>query len=708
MALPTRGQPNWDDEVSNHLSGMEAGIAAAAAAAVVASSDATYARNRADEVHTAVVGGADATTAINIESESSASAGALAAAAANAGHPLGVALSATFARGANVYADATHGIGTGDDTAYLQAKVDALAGFGLETITIHDGTWMIEATGADGANRGLVLPSNTNLVIKPAATLQAIANNLTVSSVISVALAENVTISGGGTIIGERVAHVGATGEHGMGITLLHVSNVVVENLTIKDCWGDCIYVGGNNWGISSADPCTNVLIQNCTLDNARRQGVSVTLGEDIRIRDCVVTNINGVAPEYGIDIETNDITKPCRRVSIEGCYFTGSTGGGVVIGSTSEDVSLTGCTFVGNGFAALKTTRLTVTRNSFVSTTALVQSSSAVTFANNTLKSSGFQVDVSSAALSHVNVTGNVFTNDDGDATRRAIQVAGTTYTLTGLTVTGNKVSEFKAHSLYISTQVVDATITGNTFTSSVLTGSMMHLRLTDSLVGNNNLTVTASATLSAKIIDASMIRGSFVGNVVRASSTVTLNESVAAFNTLAGETVGATITGNRFAASNGTAIKFTTTSETAYRVFGNDFRAFATAFTNGTSPHYFTQNYASGTPGEAFGIAAPTTGTAARGDRVFNSLPSSGGYLGWVCVTAGTPGTWAPFGQIAVRTATTASLASLADTVNTTDKFAGKTVFNTTTGKLVTAVGATAASAWNDQTGTLAHTPV
>jgi len=44
----------------------------------------------------------------------------------------------------------------------------------------------------------------------------------------------------------------------------------------------------------------------------------------------------------------------------------------------------------------------------------------------------------------------------------------------------------------------------------------------------------------------------------------------------------------------------------------------------------------------------AAPVAGTWARGDIVFNSTPSAGGYIGWVCVTAGTPGTWKAFGAI------------------------------------------------------------
>lgn len=44
----------------------------------------------------------------------------------------------------------------------------------------------------------------------------------------------------------------------------------------------------------------------------------------------------------------------------------------------------------------------------------------------------------------------------------------------------------------------------------------------------------------------------------------------------------------------------------------------------------------------------AAPTTGTWAVGDIVYNDTPTAGGFIGWVCTTAGTPGTWKTFGAI------------------------------------------------------------
>jgi hypothetical protein len=47
-------------------------------------------------------------------------------------------------------------------------------------------------------------------------------------------------------------------------------------------------------------------------------------------------------------------------------------------------------------------------------------------------------------------------------------------------------------------------------------------------------------------------------------------------------------------------------------------------------------------------YGSAAPVAGTWRAGDLVYNSAPTSAGYVGWVCTVAGTPGTWKTFGLI------------------------------------------------------------
>jgi hypothetical protein len=62
----------------------------------------------------------------------------------------------------------------------------------------------------------------------------------------------------------------------------------------------------------------------------------------------------------------------------------------------------------------------------------------------------------------------------------------------------------------------------------------------------------------------------------------------------------------------------------------------------------------------------------------------------------------------QLLQLTATTVELEDETHSINTSEKWIGKQVFNTTTGKPVYATGTLAADVWNDATGTTAHTPV
>ena len=69
----------------------------------------------------------------------------------------------------------------------------------------------------------------------------------------------------------------------------------------------------------------------------------------------------------------------------------------------------------------------------------------------------------------------------------------------------------------------------------------------------------------------------------------------------------------------------------------FNNDIR-----FYNGVVTATLTQVVVT------FGTVAPTAGTFSAGSICYNTAPTAGGKLGWVCVAGGVPGTWKPFGAI------------------------------------------------------------
>lgn len=48
--------------------------------------------------------------------------------------------------------------------------------------------------------------------------------------------------------------------------------------------------------------------------------------------------------------------------------------------------------------------------------------------------------------------------------------------------------------------------------------------------------------------------------------------------------------------------------------------------------------------------GTQPPSSGNYTVGDIIWNSTPTPGNWVGWICVSSGAPGQWRPFGQIGV----------------------------------------------------------
>jgi len=104
-----------------------------------------------------------------------------------------------------------------------------------------------------------------------------------------------------------------------------------------------------------------------------------------------------------------------------------------------------------------------------------------------------------------------------------------------------------------------------------------------------------------------------------------------------------------------------FMISSSVNYAVYidGNSFSGTPTVgyFRPGSGPYNLGfNNHGLGNRTLIGGDPTGTGGTYQTGDRVFNSGPSDGAPLGWVCTAGGTPGTWHPFGQNGFRQAPTA----------------------------------------------------
>lgn len=159
-------------------------------------------------------------------------------------------------------------------------------------VYIDRGDYVISVSQSFG--NGLIVKSNTEIILKGIIRLSP--NNYRGYNIINIH-GDNIKIRGDGTIIGDRNTHLGYKGEWGMGINVDGSNNVVISDISIEDCWGDCLYVGNGT---------KNIVIEGCILKNGRRQGISITGANGLYIKKCLISNIHGALPEYAIDLEPN------------------------------------------------------------------------------------------------------------------------------------------------------------------------------------------------------------------------------------------------------------------------------------------------------------------------------------------------------------------------------------------------------------------
>lgn len=209
------------------------------------------------------------------------------------------------------------------------------------TLYVPSGTYKINA------RTSINLRSNMNVMMSPDAVLKAVGNSDNSYNIIQVSSVSNVTISGG-QLIGERYEHGGNTGEWGMGIGIYDSTNINITDVSSSECWGDGIYIGSHHEEDYNAG-CNHIAVTNCNLYNNRRNNLSIVCADYVTVDNCTFRNANGTAPEFGIDIETNNLNNPCEHIVISNSIFEDNQKGSIEIVTVANDISISNCILNGN-----------------------------------------------------------------------------------------------------------------------------------------------------------------------------------------------------------------------------------------------------------------------------------------------------------------------------------------------------------------------
>lgn len=128
-------------------------------------------------------------------------------------------------------------------------------------------------------------------------------------------------------ITGNRVGHVGGTGNFSHGIAIYGGDRISIMGPNIRQCFGDGVFIT-NNYSVDEAwggFP-TNILVRDVDIRNAARNGISVVAGRVQIDGGFIEMDTSGVEPMSAIDVEPEG---PRRvNVQVRGVVATGGNRG--------------------------------------------------------------------------------------------------------------------------------------------------------------------------------------------------------------------------------------------------------------------------------------------------------------------------------------------------------------------------------------------
>ena len=233
----------------------------------------------------------------------------------------------------NVKDKGAKGDGRTDDSAAIQAAIDAVAGT-KGTVLVPDGVYMVNA-----AEKKLRLKSDMTLKLADGAVLKAIPSDARKYAILTISGVSKVWVIGG-TLEGDRDRDLGGLDGWGMGIRIIDdAKHITITGLTSRRMWADGFYV----------EEAEDVRLCGVTADANRRQGLSIIAANGLLVLNSTFKNTHGTRPSAGIDLEPDDKTQAISNIRIENWKFFDNAGGGILV--AGKKASITKVEMVRNTF---------------------------------------------------------------------------------------------------------------------------------------------------------------------------------------------------------------------------------------------------------------------------------------------------------------------------------------------------------------------
>lgn len=212
---------------------------------------------------------------------------------------------------------------------FVNAKVNKLfeiwSGKGVD-IKFNDGVYLVDSslnainlsTPNNTNKKGILLRDNLTITTSDGTLFKSTSNNVSSYTIICCHYANNVKINRL-NIEGDRATHTGTSGEWGHGLFIVGSSNIEIDEVNVRNCWGDGFVLSGDGElsGGEAGTNNTNIKIGSIDSRNNRRNGVTISC-VDTFICDKIISESNiGIDPQSGIDFEPDYNTDVLKNIRI-------------------------------------------------------------------------------------------------------------------------------------------------------------------------------------------------------------------------------------------------------------------------------------------------------------------------------------------------------------------------------------------------------
>ena len=416
------------------------------------------------------------------------------------------------------------------------------------------------------------------------------------------------------------------------GLRLHECRHTIIADITIDGNGVDCIGLG--------LDTCTSCVVQRI---EAYAHGVAKqssagqfasSKGTDNRWQDCVARDATPGSQVRGFYLGNANSGWGDTDLKIDGCAARRNTATGFAIEAVR--MVCVNCVSENNGGAG------------FTSSTANGSPSTDHIFQGNVARQNafhGWQTDVYGPNAERVALTGNILSDN---AFSGVYCNKGTSISVVGNVITGNG---RETASPAIAVIMSD----GVTMSNNIIEGDASHgvcigfnfapSRVSDVIIASNlcrgSMSKTvwieaseASSSVQRVVASGNIIRGGSHGIHVGTSAPGARVDDVTIANNIVDQSRAASYSVSDHAVGQSTNV----------RLVGN----VGTAASLSPNVRLAEEKENSWNAYRGEGKGAPAQGTWQRGDTIYNSAPSTGSPIGWVCTASGEPGTWSRFGTI------------------------------------------------------------